>query len=552
MQNDNGKKKIKKPSGMRTNFAFQAAVLAGAGILSRVIGLLYRSPLFQIIGDEGNGYYGTAYAIYSMILMIATYSIPTAVSKIISGKLALGEYRNARRVFKCAFIYVVSAGLVAGILTFAFAPVLVKEQPNAILSLQILAPTIFLSGFLAIYRGYLQAYKTMIPTSISQIIEQIANAVVSVLAAYLISRPFAAGTSEHAKYGAAGSAMGTGAGVLCGIIYILIAYAGRRKEIMETVESDTSSDVESYGKLFRQIVMIVTPIIIAAFVYNITTTVDMKIFYNVLNSKNVDRVESANLYGIFSGQYMVLINLPVSIASAVGTTLIPNISGAFTKGDKLETNHVYNQSMSITMMVTIPCAVGIGVLSEPIITLLFRGADPLVFKALTAGCISVVFYSLSTLTNSILQGIGKVMEPVKNATLALLIHLVFLAAILKFTDAKLFGLVAATILYSLLACIFNHISVSKYMSTKLDVKKIYLAPAVASIFMGIVAWGSYQIFYHLIHMNLVSVVLAILLAVIFYAAAILAVGGYTKEEILAMPKGTLILKLAEKLHLVRE
>lgn len=552
MQNDNEKKKIKKPSGMRTNFAFQAAVLAGAGILSRVIGLLYRSPLFQIIGDEGNGYYGTAYAIYSMILMIATYSIPTAVSKIISGKLALGEYRNARRVFKCAFIYVVSAGLVAGILTFAFAPVLVKEQPNAILSLQILAPTIFLSGFLAIYRGYLQAYKTMIPTSISQIIEQIANAVVSVLAAYLMSRPFALGTSEHAKYGAAGSAMGTGAGVLCGIIYILIAYAGRRKEIMETVETDVSSNVESYGKLFRQIVMIVTPIIIAAFVYNITTTVDMKIFYNVLNSKNVDRVESANLYGIFSGQYMVLINLPVSIASAVGTTLIPNISGAFTKGDKEETNHVYNQSMSITMMVTIPCAVGIGVLSEPIITLLFRGADPLVFKALTAGCISVVFYSLSTLTNSILQGIGKVMEPVKNATLALLIHLVFLAAILKFTDAKLFGLVAATILYSLLACIFNHISVSKYMSTKLDVKKIYLAPAVASIFMGIVAWGSYQIFYHLIHMNSVSVALAILLAFIFYAAAILAVGGYTKEEILAMPKGNLILKLAEKLHLVRE
>lgn len=552
MQNDNEKKKIKKPSGIRTNFAFQAAVLAGAGILSRVIGLLYRSPLFQIIGDEGNGYYGTAYAIYSMILMIATYSIPTAVSKIISGKLALGEYRNARRVFKCAFIYVVSVGLVAAVLTFAFAPALVKEQPNAILSLQILAPTIFLSGFLAIYRGYLQAYKTMIPTSISQIIEQIANAVVSVLAAYLMSRPFASGTSEHAKYGAAGSAMGTGAGVLCGIIYILIAYAGRRKEIMETVESDVSSNVESYGKLFRQIVMIVTPIIIAAFVYNITTTVDMKIFYNVLNSKNVDRVESANLYGIFSGQYMVLINLPVSIASAVGTTLIPNISGAFTKGDKTETNHVYNQSMSITMMVTIPCAVGIGVLSEPIITLLFRGADPLVFKALTAGCISVVFYSLSTLTNSILQGIGKVMEPVKNATLALLIHLVFLAAILKFTDAKLFGLVAATILYSLLACIFNHISVSKYMSTKLDVKKIYLAPAVASIFMGIVAWGSYQIFYHLIHMNSVSVVLAILLAVIFYAAAILAVGGYTKEEILAMPKGTLILKLAEKLHLVRE
>lgn len=550
-KNRQNNKVMKKPSGVATNFAFQAAVLAGAGILSRVIGLLYRSPLYQIIGDEGNGYYGTAYAIYSMILMIATYSIPTAISKIISGKLALGEYKNARRVFKCAFVYVVAAGTIAAVLTFVYAPVLVKEQPNAILSLQILAPTIFLSGFLAIYRGYLQAYKTMIPTSVSQIIEQIANAIVSVLAAYLMSRPFAEGTSEHAKYGAAGSAMGTGAGVLCGIIFILLAYAGRRKEIMETVKLDTTSHVEPYSKLFKQIVCIVTPIIVAAFVYNITTTIDMKIFYNVLDSKNVDSIESANLYGIFSGQYMVLINLPVSIASAVGTTLIPNISGAFTKGDKKETNHVYNESMSITMMVTIPCAVGIGVLSEPIINLLFSGADPLVYKTLTVGCISVVFYSLSTLTNSILQGIGKVMEPVKNATLALLLHLVFLAAILKYTDLKLFGLVAATIVYSLLVCIFNHMSVSKYLSTKLDIKKIYLAPAVASVFMGIVAWGSFQILYHLTHINSISVMLAILLAVVFYAVAILAVGAYTKEEILAMPKGTLILKFAEKLHLVK-
>ncbi len=139
----------------------------------------------------------------------------------------------------------------------------------------------------------------MVPTSVSQIIEQIANAIVSVLAAYLMSRPFAEGTSEHAKYGAAGSAMGTGAGVLCGIIFILLAYAGRRKEIMETVKLDTTSHVEPYSKLFKQIVCIVTPIIVAAFVYNITTTIDMKIFYNVLDSKNVDSIESANLYGIF-------------------------------------------------------------------------------------------------------------------------------------------------------------------------------------------------------------------------------------------------------------
>jgi stage V sporulation protein B len=551
MKETSDNKVTDKSSSKVGSFAFQAAILAGAGILSRIIGLLYRSPLFQIIGDEGNGYYGTAYAIYSMILMIATYSIPTAISKIIAGKLALGEYRNARRVFRCAFIYVIIAGGVAGALTFIFAPQLVKEQPNAILSLRILAPTIFLSGFLAVYRGYLQAYRTMVPTSISQILEQIANAVVSVMAAYMLSKPFVKGTSEYAKYGAAGSAMGTGAGVLCGIIFIMLAYAGRRKSIMETVRNDASAHVESYGKLFKQIFVIVTPIIIAAIVYNVTTTFDMKVFYNVLDGKGVDSLESANLYGIFSGQYVVLINLPVAIASAIGTTLIPNVSGAYTKGDKTETNKVYNESMSLTMLVTIPCAVGIGVLSEPIINLLFPGANPIVYKALTAGCISVVFYSLSTLTNSLLQGIGKVMEPVKNATLALLIHLVFLVAILKFTNMKLYGLVFGTIVYSLCVCIFNQISVRKYLSTRLDVKKIYLAPAVASIFMGIVAWGVFKLLYMLTRINSISVVIAILVAVVFYAIAIIVAGGYSEKELMALPKGALIVKFAKKLHLIR-
>lgn len=542
---------IKRSAGRSTNFAFQAAVLAGAGILSRIIGLLYRSPLYHIIGDEGNGYYGTAYAVYSMILMIATYSIPTAISKIISGKLALGEYRNARRVFYCAFIYVIVAGGIAAIFTYVFAPQLVSEQPNAILCLKILAPTIFLSGFLAIFRGYLQAYNTMVPTSISQILEQVANAVISIMAAYFLSRPFAADTSEHAKYGAAGSAMGTGAGVLCGILFIMMAYAGRRKEIHASIKNDTGVSVESYGKLFKQIFVIVTPIIIAAIAYNVTTTLDMKVFYNVLANKGMDAADSANLYGMFSGQYVVLINLPVAIASAVGITLIPNISGAFAKGDMKAANHVLNESMSLTMLVTIPCAVGIGVLAGPIINLLFRGADPLVAKALFAGCISVVFYSISTLTNSVLQGIGKVMEPVKNAILALFLHLIALWLILKFTNLNLYGLVIGTIIYSFLMCVLNEFSVRQYLDAKMDIKKIYLVPILASLVMGVVAWGSYHLLYLVLPSNVICVIVAIVLAIIFYGIAIIKTGGYGQEELLKLPMGARIVRLAKKVHLLK-
>ena len=198
MSTNTGTAKKGKLSGRGSNLALQAGILAGAGIVSRIIGLLYRSPLYQILGDEGNGYYGSAYAIYAMVIMIATYSIPTAVSKLVAGKIAMGQYKSARRIYYCTFIYVVIAGAVAALITYFGAEWFVSDQPNAVLSLKILAPTIFISGFLAIFRGYLQAYNTMVPTSISQIIEQLANAVVSIVAAYMLAKPFAAGTTEHA------------------------------------------------------------------------------------------------------------------------------------------------------------------------------------------------------------------------------------------------------------------------------------------------------------------------------------------------------------------
>ena len=167
MSTNTGTAKKGKLSGKGSNLALQAGILAGAGIVSRIIGLLYRSPLYQILGDEGNGYYGSAYAIYAMVIMIATYSIPTAVSKLVAGKIAMGQYKSARRIYYCTFIYVVIAGAVAALITYFGAEWFVSDQPNAVLSLKILAPTIFISGFLAIFRGYLQAYNTMVPTSIS-------------------------------------------------------------------------------------------------------------------------------------------------------------------------------------------------------------------------------------------------------------------------------------------------------------------------------------------------------------------------------------------------
>ena len=191
-----------------------------AGIVVRIIGILYRSPVTSIIGDEGNGYYGIAVIIYTMVLLIASYSIPMAVAKVVSGKLALKQYRDAHKVFCCALIYVLIVGGIAALFTYFGASLLIPEsQAKAIPVLRVLAPTIFFSGFLGVLRGYFQGYSTMMPTSTSQIIEQIVNAIVSIGAAILFIHLFAGGDSEKVPvFGAMGSAAGIGAGVIAGLL----------------------------------------------------------------------------------------------------------------------------------------------------------------------------------------------------------------------------------------------------------------------------------------------------------------------------------------------
>ena len=164
----------------------QAGILAMAGIISRIIGLLYRSPLAAIIGDEGNGYYTAAYAMYSIVLLISSYSIPSAMSKIISSRLALGEFKNAHKIFKCALVYVSIVGFVGSLILFLGADILAAGRSAVVL--RFFAPTIFIFGFLGVLRGYFQAHKTMIPTSISQVVEQVFNALVSVGGALFLTR----------------------------------------------------------------------------------------------------------------------------------------------------------------------------------------------------------------------------------------------------------------------------------------------------------------------------------------------------------------------------
>ena len=256
---------MSEKSNSKNNFVMQAGILAAAGIISRMIGLLYRSPLHTVIGNVGLGYYQAAYAYYQIILLISSYSIPSAISKVIAQKLAVKEYKNAHRIFHCAMIYVLVVGGAASVFLFLGAGLFVETA--AIPVLRTLAPTIFVYGMLGVLRGYFQAHKSMVQTSVSQIFEQILNAAVSVGAAYLFMKKYNA-----PEYGAIGSALGTLSGVVTALLVVLWAYAISHKKIKKRIERDNSNVLDDYKDIFKSMLLIVTPIILSTFIYNFRET----------------------------------------------------------------------------------------------------------------------------------------------------------------------------------------------------------------------------------------------------------------------------------------
>lgn len=538
----------------KSTFVFQAGILAAAGMLVKVIGLIYRSPLLSIIGIEGNGYYNAAINIYTIILLISSYSIPSAISKVIAQRLAFKEYRNAQRVFVCALLYVLIVGGIASILTFVGAPWLVWKNQNAVVALRVLSPTIFLSGFLGVLRGFFQAHGSMLHTSISQILEQILNAAVSIGAAKLLIGLAADGdATTRAIYGSAGSALGTGAGVLIGLLFMFGMYRLNGNIIRRRVAKDKTWHEESYKDIFKVIFTIVTPFILSTFIYNCTTVINMTIFSHVMvDYKKVDAILASNQYGIFSGLAVAVVNIPIAISSAMSSAVMPGVAASYVKGTVAQTRKQVSKAIQMTMLIAIPATVGIAVLPKPIMQFIFPQKESLDIASglLAALAVTVVLYGLSTLTNAVLQGIGKVNTPVIHAVIALVIQVAGLIALLLYTDLGLYALAAANVIYSLVVCVLNQLSVRKHLEYRMDAVKFFLKPAFSALIMGAVVFGIYHGLMFVLPVSRLVLIVAIAAGVCVYGAILLLIGGVTEDELWDFPKGELLVRIAKKLHLL--
>ena len=546
----------------KNNFIMQAGILAAAGIISRIIGLLYRSPLHRVIGDLGLGYYQSAYNYYTIILLISSYSIPAAISKVIAQKLAVKEYRNAHRLFRCALAYVLVVGGVASLFLFFGAGLFVSEE--AVPVLRVFAPTIFVYGILGVLRGYFQAHKSMAQTSVSQILEQIANAIVSVGAAYLLIRSAfgslempeeSVAQVERASRGAIGSAMGTGAGVLIALLFMLGIYGLNRGIIQRRIRRDRHQEVDSYGSLFKMITRVVTPFILSTAVYNLCSTVNNSLYTKLLPEwKNLDSVDFYARYGVFSGQALTISNIPIAFASAMAAAMIPTVAQHMAAEDVEGAKEKIGVAIKTTMIISIPCAVGLFVLARPVTGLLFSNtaeAEDLATKLLMTLSLSVIFYALSTLNNQILQGLGKLNVPIINAGIALVVQTVAAVLLLLFTDLDLYAIAIANTLYSGLICVLNQAAVRRATGYRQEIVKTFLIPGLASVFMGAIAWAVYEGLLLLTASPSISVIPAILVGAMVYFVLLILFRGVSETELRGFPKGYLLVKVAKKCRLMR-
>ena len=547
-------------TGGESNFVVQGSILAIASIVVRIIGIAYRIPMINIIGDEGMGYYGTAFNVYNIALLLSSYSLPLAVSKMVSVRLARKQYRNSVRILRAALVYATVVGALAAAVIWFGSDFFAREvffMPYAAFALKTLAPTVWIMAYLGVFRGYYQGQGTMVPTALSQVFEQIVNAIVSVAAgSWLFNQAIKveilrgeSGSGYSNSWGAAGGTIGTGAGAFTALVFLLLLFAAYQRTIRKKVRRDRSGSLESYGTITKILFFTVVPVVVSSAIYNVNSVLDNGLLAYNFKSLGMEE-EFISQWGVYTGKYHLLINVPMAVSNALSSSLIPSVSRAVATGDRRMVKKKVAAAIRFSLLIAIPSAVGLTVLAGPVNNLLFSGDNDLAVQMTLYGSIAVVFYSVSTVTNAILQGIDRMRLPIVHALTALVLHLAAMEVMVLVFHMGIFSMVFANILFAVIMCFLNHRSIRKILGYRQEVKKTILLPAAASAVMGAAAVGVYKLIHLGIQSNAVCTLGAVAAAVAVYGVLLVKLGCLDEDELHQMPGGTRLLQVFQKLRLM--
>lgn len=553
---------VKKQERKRSaSFLKQGSLLAMASLIVRLIGMVYRIPMANILGD-GNGIYAVAFDIYDIILIVSSYSLPLALSKIISSQHSRREYKNMGKTFRLSLGFAVASGGIFGTALFAAAGLIEEHIYPAYaglrIPLRVLAPTIFIVAILGVFRGFFQGKNTMVPTAVSQVLEQVVNAVVSVSAAYLFMK-WNADSLVRSAWGAAGGTLGTCLGALTALMLVIFVYCLYRPIQKKMERRDRSRRVYTTAHIYRILFLTILPIILSQTVYQISGLIDYYLFSDVMGAKGVGDKVISSLTGIYSSNYRTLTSVPIAISTSIASSMIPSAVAAYTQRDIGQLRYNILSGIKFNMIIAFPCAMGYTVLGQGIVRLLFPSMDyELGGHLMMAGSAAIIFYAISNVTGSALQSIDKMRIPVIHSAISLVLHVMIVITLLKFTGLGIYVLIIGNVTFPIVVGVLNIMALKRYIpSFRLKPLKTFFVPLSASLWMAIAVVVVYVLASRLFGMafgasvtNALAVCISLIVAVFVYFVVFLKLRGMTKQELFDFPMGRRLYLAAKKLHLM--
>ncbi len=555
-------------SSKKQTFLHGAALLAIATAVVKVIGAFYKIPLKAIIGDEGYGYFSTAYDIYSVLLLISTAGLPVAMSRMISSASTLGQYNQVRRIYNTAKMIFIGLGIASTLFMMLGSRWLANllEQPDAWAAILCLGPCAIFMGLISTYRGFFQGQENMRPTSLSQVLEAVAKLVVGLGAAYLIIR-----TTKNLAFAAAGSIFGVTVSCLISAVYL---FGKVRKDYREMPQTREIPD--GYKSTARQLLVIAVPITIGAAGLQLLTVAESGLYMNrlvhlvqtnqyaqplvaamkeevlaldpLVTAQELPYRVAAGFKGIYNFSQTIF-NMPCSFIVPISISVIPAITAHLTLKNNRGVRETEESAARITGLISLPCSVGLCVLAKPVMGLLggYTGLKLELAASLMVALGACVFlYSIIQYTNSLMQAHGYAYVPVVNMLLVGVVKLAVVYILVGNPNLGILGApVGAVISYAAIA-VLNLIAIGKMVPQKPALTKNLLRPLLPALLMGAAVFGTYQLLLALLGQEGSRVLLCgapIAVGVVVYCVAVVLCKSITAADCQLLPKGEKIAKL---------
>lgn len=547
MVNIGSKKRKIDAKPKKEGFMQGVITLMFSQVLIKILGLVYTLYLTnrQGFGDKGNGICASGYQIYALLLTISSIGVPSAISKLVSERVAVGDNKGAHRIFKIAFATFAVIGLVGSLLLFFGANVIANQWlqiPDAEMTLVALSPAIFFVTVASVMRGYFNGRQKISVGAKSQTLEQVFKTLLTIIVVEVV----AILSNVSTEWMAAGANLATTLATFLGFSYLFLYYRSERKEVATEIKNTVNYKYERVSTIIKRILLVSIPITLTAIMSSINKNVDS--FTVVRNLRAFMPEDQATaLYGILGGKVDTLTSLPLAINVAFATALVPAISAAKAKGDNKTITEKTSFSLLVSMLIGLPCTVGMFIFAQPILNLLFPNANDGAL-ILQISALTIIFTILDQTINGALQGFGKLMIPTISLATGVFVKFIFNITLIKIPSIGVYGAAWGSVACHLVAFCIAFTMLRKNIKLNLTFSKFVVKPIFATVIMGICSYFTYLVLKGIIIERLATII-AIMVAVVIYILAIVVLKVFTKDEFKMMPAGDKIVKILEKIKI---